>query len=341
MPTDFARLVTRYLSQYLPGQRNLATNTIQSYRDTFKLLLRFCQANRGWSPDHLTLAYLDVDCIRSFLDWLEADRQCGVTTRNQRLASLRAFFRWVSYEVPESLEAVQQVLAIPGKKASEPLIPYLTPDAVRALLAQPDRATAKGRRDATLLAVLYDTGARVQEIIDLVVCDVRLQPPAVVTLTGKGSKRRQVPLMTPTATLVADYMTEQGLQRLDRAGHPLFYNPQRRPYTRVGITQILQKYVLRAQEQGVTGFPESVTPHVLRHSKAVHLLQAGVNLIYIRDLLGHVDVSTTQIYTRVDVELRRRALESASLPGIETPRESWAEDAGLIQWLDQLSAGPG
>ena len=201
MPTDFARLVTRYLSQYLPGQRNLATNTIQSYRDTFKLLLRFCQANRGWSPDHLTLAHLNAACIQSFLDWLEADRQCGVTTRNQRLAALRAFFRWVSYEVPESLEAVQQVLTIPGKKASEPLIPYLTPDAVRALLAQPDRVTAKGRRDATLLAVLYDTGARVQEIIDLVVCDVRLQPPAVVTLTGKGSKRRQVPLMTPTGAV--------------------------------------------------------------------------------------------------------------------------------------------
>ncbi len=177
MPTDFARLVTRYLSQYLPGQRNLATNTIQSYRDTFKLLLRFCQVNRGWSPDHLTLTQLDAACIQSFLDWLEADRQCGVTTRKQRRAALRAFFRRVSYEVPESLETIEQVLTIPGKKAPEPLVPYLTPDAVRGLLAQPDRVTPKGRRDASLLAVLYDTEARVQEIIDLVVSDVRLHPP--------------------------------------------------------------------------------------------------------------------------------------------------------------------
>jgi len=207
MTTDFARLLTRYLSQYLPGQRNLATHTIQSYRDTFKLLLRFCQAERGWSPDAITLAQLDAPCLAEFLDWLEVTRHCGVTTRNQRRAALRAFFRWVSYETPESLEALQHVLAIPAKKAPEPLVSYLTPSAVQAILAQPDRTTPKGRRDATLLAVLYDTGARIQEILDLVVRDVRLQPPAVVTLTGKGRKRRQVPLMTATATIVADYMT--------------------------------------------------------------------------------------------------------------------------------------
>ena len=144
-----------------------------------------------------------------------------MTTRNQRRAALRAFFRWVFHETPESLEVLQHVLAIPAKKAPEPLVSYLTPSAVQASLAQPDRTTPKGRRDATLLAVLYDTGARIQEILDLVVRDVRLQPPAVVTLTGKGRKRRQVPLMTATATIVADYMTEQGRQRPDHVDHPL------------------------------------------------------------------------------------------------------------------------
>lgn len=339
MTTDFARMVTRYLGQYLPGQRNLATHTIQSYRDTFKLLLRFCQTERGWSPDAITFAQLDAPCIASFLDWLEVARHCGVTTRNQRLAALRAFFRWVSYEMPESLATLQQVLAIPGKKTPEPLVAYLPASTVQAILAQPDRTTPKGRRDATLLALLYDTGARIQEMLDLRVRDVRIAPPAVVTLTGKGRKRRQVPLMTATATLVADYMAEQELQRPDRSDHPLFYNPRHQPYTRVGVTQILQKYVRRAQAQGVWEGPESVTPHVLRHSKAVHLLQAGVNVIYIRDILGHVDISTTQIYTRVDVELRRRALESAPLPGMDLPPQSWTEDADLVAWLDRLSGG--
>lgn len=334
--TDFARLLTRYLGHYLPGQRNLSAQTIQSYRDTFKLLLRFCQSERGWAAEQVTLAQLDTPCIESFLRWLETQRHCSISTRNQRLAALRAFFRWISYEAPESVETVQHLLTIPWKKAPQPLVPYLTPEALQSLLAQPDRATSTGRRDATLLAFLYDTGARVQEVIDVVVRDVRLETPAVVTLTGKGSKRRQVPLMSRTATLVAEYLSERGLQRADRGDHPVFYNSQHRPFTRVGITYILEKYVHRARDQGVSGFPESVTPHVIRHSKAVHLLQAGVNLIYIRDLLGHADVSTTQIYARADVELRRQALESVQLPGTELPAVSWTEDQGLLQWLNHL-----
>lgn len=338
MSTDFAHLLTRYLGQYLPGQRNLSTHTIQSYRDTFKLLLRFGQTKRGWVPDRITLADLDAEAIGDFLDWLETVRHCSRSTRNQRLAALRAFFRWVTYEKPQALETVQRVLAIPWKKAPEPLVVYLSADAVHALLAQPDRQTARGRRDAVLLALLYDTGARVQEIIDLVVRDIRLQSPAVVTLKGKGAKRREVPLMSVTATLVADYLTEQHLLS-DNANHPVFFNAQRRPYTRVGISYILRKYVRQLQAQGAMGFPESVTPHVLRHSKAVHLLQAGVNLIYIRDLLGHVDVSTTQIYARIDVEMRRRALEAAKLPGIPLSQTSWVEDATLMEWLDHLTSG--
>ncbi|WP_052300645.1 tyrosine-type recombinase/integrase [Kyrpidia tusciae] len=185
-PTDFALLLTRYLSQHLPAQRNLSRQTIQSYRDTFKLLLRFCQAERGWVPENITLAQIDRACIEAFLDWIETVRHCTVATRNQRLAALKSFFRWVSYEAPEHLESTQRVLGIPWKKTGQPKMMYLTANAVQALLAQPDRTTPAGRRDATLLALLYDTGARVQELVDLRVRDVRIESPAVVTLTGKA-----------------------------------------------------------------------------------------------------------------------------------------------------------
>lgn len=339
-PTDFAVLLTRYLGQYLPAQRNVSRQTIQSYRDTFKLLLRFCQAQYGWSPEHMTLAQIDRPCIESFLDWIETVRHCSVTTRNQRLATLRSFFHWVSYEAPEHLAATQRVLGIAWKKTGQPEMAYLTVNAVQTLLAQPDRTTPSGRRDATLLALLYDTGARVQELVDLRVRDVRMESPAVVTLTGKGRKERSVPLMTATADLVTAYLEERHLPRPECMDHPLFYNRQRHALTRWGVTYVLQKYVTRAEVHAPAAFPEAVSPHLLRHSKAMHLLQAGVNLIYIRDLLGHSDVTTTEIYARADAEMKRRALESTRIPGVDVVPGSWTSDAGLMEWLTSLGARP-
>lgn len=334
--TDFARLLTRYLAQYLPAQRNLSERTIQSYRDTFKLLLQFGREERGWKLEHLALGQMDRACLEAFLDWLETVRHCGVATRNQRLAALRTFFRWVSYEVPESLEQTQRILGIAWKKTGQPTVTYLAPDAMQVLLAQPDGHTTRGRRDRTLLALLYDTGARVQEIVDVRVRDVRLTAPAVLTLTGKGSKQRVVPLMSATATLVVDYLAEHRLDRPEFRDHPLFFNHQRRALTRWGITYILQKYAAQARASVPGGFPGTVSPHLLRHSKAMHLLQAGVNLLYIRDFLGHSDVTTTEIYARADVEMKRKALESATIPGVDISPMSWTEDADLMQWLAQL-----
>lgn len=334
--TDFARLLTRYFSQYLPAQRNLSERTIQSYRDTFKLLLQFGRDERGWMPEHLTLDQIDRTCLEDFLDWLETTRHCGISTRNQRLAALRTFFRWVAYEAPEFMEQTQRILGMAWKKTPQPIVTYLTPAAMQALLAQPAGHTARGRRDRTLLALLYDTGARVQEIVDVRVRDIRLANPPVLTLTGKGRKRRVVPLMATTATLVAEYLTEHRLDRPEFRDHPVFFNSQRRALTRWGITYILQKYAAQARVQAPGKFPETVSPHLLRHSKAMHLLQAGVNLIYIRDFLGHSDVTTTEIYARADAEMKRQALESATIPGVDLAPTSWTEDTDLMQWLAQL-----
>ena len=336
-PTDFARLLTRYLGQYLPGQRNLSPHTIQSYRDTFTLLLRYGRDQRGWAPEAVTLAALDRAGVEGFLDWLEQDRRCRIATRNQRLAALHAFFRYVAVEAPEHLAARQRIGGLPFKRTPGPRVGYLTPPALQRLLAQPDRTTRDGRRAAVLLAVLYDTGARVQEVVDLTVRDCRLTPPAVVTLTGKGRKTRQVPLMAPTVALRQAYLAEWRLDTPGRPTAPLFFNRQRRPLTRAGVSYILAKYSTQAQARDPEGFPAQVTPHVLRHTKAMHLVQANVNLIYIRDLLGHTDVATTEIYARADAETKRAALTRAygDAPAGHPPGR-WEDDANLMHWLRAL-----
>jgi integrase/recombinase XerD len=333
-PTDFAKALSQYLSAYLPGQRNVSLNTISSYRDTFKLFLIYCKQSR-LSIERLTLAQVDEALILAFLKWLEEERNNGISTRNQRLACIHAFFRYVQAEHPIGLLTYQKILAIPMKKAPRPTVNHLTPDSLQLILAQPDLSTASGRRDATLLSVLYDTGARVQELVDLRVRDVRLDPPPVLSLTGKGRKTRHVPIMSNTEAVLRQYMTEARMLQNGMQDRPLFCNRQKGKMTREGVAFILDKYVTRAR--GISpAIPDKVTPHVLRHTKAMHLLQAGVNLIYIRDLLGHVDIATTEVYARADTELKRKALEHAYPNMISEGLPQWNKDEDLISWLTSL-----
>jgi integrase/recombinase XerD len=285
-PTDFAKALSHYLGVYLPGQRNVSANTVKSYRDTFKLLLRYCEQQCQLSIEKLGLKRIDKNLVLEFLSWLENDRQNSVSTRNQRLACIHGFCRYLQLEDPVGLVSHQQIMSIPIKKTPAPTIPHLTPDAVQLILAQPDVSKADGRRDLTLLCVLYDTGARVQELADLCVGDVRLAPPALVTLTGKGRKQRQVPLMANTQALLNQYLAESFPVPEGMQNHPLFFNRQHGKMTRAGIAYILDKYVSQARATSPI-IPSKVTPHVIRHTKAMMLLQAGVSLIYIRDLLGH------------------------------------------------------
>jgi len=335
-PTDFAELLTRYLSTYLPGQKNLSPHTIGSYRDTFKLLFRYCLQEKGIRAQHLMLNMIDAPLIRGFLQWLEETRGCCIATRNQRLAALHAFFQYAQLEKPERILFCQQIMGIPYKKCGKTLVNYLTPEALKRILLQPNLSTARGRRDRTLLVVLYDTAARVQEMLDLVVGDVRLEPPSVIRLRGKGNKQRQVPLMAKTSELLASYLSERRLNFPGKESHPLFFNSRFHPMTRAGIAYILNKYVEMARNEGGNGLPKRISPHVFRHTKAMHLLQANVNLIYIRDFLGHVDVSTTEIYARVDSEVKRKVLEEAYMQLDQEDRPPWNEDEDLMGWLQKV-----
>ena len=334
--TDFARYLTQFLTVYLPGHLGSKKNTLLSYRDSFSLLLKYCRDVENYAPEKLMITQIDRELVLRFLKWLEEERHCKITTRNQRLAAIHSFFSFLMVEAPQYMEQCQKVLSIPMKKADKPPLMYLPLDAVKGLLEQPDRNTSHGRRDAVLLSLLYDTGARVQELVDLKVCDINLNDTVTIVLTGKGGKSRIVPVMKPTGELLRQYIEGNGLSHPARSRNPLFTNRGNHPLTRAGVTYILKKYAAQAQAIGVKDISEEITPHWLRHSKAMHLLQSGVNLIYIRDLLGHSDVSTTEIYARADETMKRKALLEAYESPSEDQLPTWKKDKDLLDWLKSL-----
>lgn len=209
--TDFARYLTQFLSTYLPGQVGSKRNTQLAYRDSFSLFLRYCRDQENLSPEKLMIAKIDRELILRFLQWLEDERNCKAATRNQRLAAIHSFFSFLMVEEPQYMQQSQKILAIPMKKADKPPLMYLPLDSIRGLLEQPDRTTIQGKRDAVLLSLLYDTGARVQELVDLKVCDIALNDTVTIILTGKGGKSRIVPVMKPTGELLKQYMEGSGL----------------------------------------------------------------------------------------------------------------------------------
>lgn len=334
---NFAQSLRAYLTMYLPGQRGLSQNTIMAYRDTFKLLLLFAEEEKRMKLEKFSFADFNAEFVSEFLTWLEEKRGCGVSTRNQRLAALRAFAKYARTRCPEFLDEAQRIMDMKAKKTSPPAMEYLPAEQLKSVLAQPDISTKDGRRDMVLLGLLYDSGARVQEICDLRVRDVRLQKPYTVTLTGKGNKVRFVPIMKATVDALATYLKENRLQVPEKADSPLFRNHQRGKLTRAGVAYILKKHFESARKDN-PALPAKISPHILRHSKAMHLLQAGVNLIYIRDFLGHVHVETTEIYARADTEAKRKAIERVQIQ-TDADLPEWTDDRNLMAMLTGLCGG--
>ena len=338
-PPELAgRWLSKFFIDHLAGERAASPKTMASYRDAMKLLLTWFRDAERIPPEKLRLADIDRPRVLLFLDWLEAERSCSAATRNQRLAVIKSFCRYTAVEQPDHLDQVTQVLAIRQKKTPAPQLGHLTGDEVKMLLAEPGTASARAVRDTVLLALAYDTAARVQELCDLDVADIRRASPMTVVIRGKGSKIRYVPVMDPTAQLVADYLEHRDRHPgLGADADPLFPGPDHSRLTRSGVAKLLARHVraVRARDpRWAPGLP--VTPHTLRRTRAMHLIQAGVNLIYIRDLLGHADVSTTEIYARADAETKRKAIENAYEPLTPDALPDWTLDSSLIGWLDSL-----
>lgn len=328
-PTDFSYYLSDFLTKYLAGQRNLSTNTIKSYRDTFIFLLDFIKEIHQISPEKVSISKVDKNIIEEFLMWLESYKNNSITTRNQRLAAIHTFFRYLQSQKPEYMFHSQKILSIPIKKAPKKVISYLSEEKLKQILSEPNISSISGRRDLVLLSTLYDTGARVQELADLTVRNIRLEIPAIVTLTGKGRKTRHVPIMSQTAKLLSMYLNDQKLTTSDKLDQPLFFNSQGMKLTRQGITYILKKY---AELCSV----EHISPHLMRHAKAMHMTQAEMNPVFIRDFLGHNDLKTTEIYSKTNTEMKRKALEKINNVVIPSVEESWNQNQSLMDWLHGL-----
>jgi len=323
--------VSDFFTNYLGRETGLSINTVRSYRDTFVLLIQFMETDQHINTKKLDINHLSQDCVLSFLEWLETERRCGVSTRNQRLAAIKAFCRYLIRKDPALGNFCQQILNIRAKKTAQADVAYLTTDAIALLLRQPDMRCVHGTRDVAMLSTLYETGCRVQELIDLRIGDISFRAPNTITLHGKGRKVRTVPISQNVAALLARYLKNKHRSSPEQI---LFANRADKPFSRSGVSYVLNKYAQIARRERPELYPSSLHPHVLRHSKAMHLLECGVNLIYIRDFLGHSSVTTTEIYAKCNPELKRKYIEMAGIAlECEVSYYDESEKDALINWL--------
>lgn len=336
-PTDFSRSLTDFLSRYLPGERGMSSHTISSYRDTFILFITFMKEVNKVNVNKLVLADLLKDTVVGFLDWLQEIRKCSDATRNVRLAALHSFCNYLQYKNPVSLHEWQRILSVKTKRTSTNIANHLSIEGIQLLLKQPNKMTKKGFRDLSILCLMYDSAARVSEIIALTPTMVRLEKPYTIKLIGKGNKARIVPLMEDDVAILRQYMAGNELLEASENQKPLFYNSRKERLTRAGLHYILQSYADMARKKASQLIPEKISCHTLRHSKAFHLLQAGVNLVYIRDILGHSSVQTTEIYARVDSKQKREVLEKAYAEVVKQETPAWSNNDNLLAWLKNFN----
>lgn len=321
--------VRRFLLEHVVAERNLAPNTQHGYRDALCQLIPFVAKQSRKPIDRLAVVDISAALVRLFLADLEASRHCGIATRNQRLAAIRALARFVGEHSPIHIEWSGQIRAIPFKKAMQAVVPYLEKAEIDALLAAPDRRTAQGQRDHALLLFLYNTGARASEAAHVNVADLDLNA-ASVKISGKGGKQRFCPLWSATVSELATIIT---------GGEPsrsLFLNRCGRPITRFGIHTVIERNALKARAQSPALAAKRVSPHSIRHTTATHLLRAGVDINTIRGWLGHVSLETTNVYAEIDFETKAKALAKCEAADTSAARSHWRDQPALMDFLRSL-----
>lgn len=327
---SFSYHLTKYFSKYLPEQIAASPNTIHSYRDAFVQLMEFYKTTYKLPPEKLDYKEFTAKRIEEFLSHLEHKRKVGASTRNQRLAAIHAFFRYVQYRDPAGFAQCVQVLGVPFKKAPVAPMNYMTLEETELLFSIPNQQDKQQLRDLAILVLLYESGARVQEILDLCPAHIRFSSTITVELHGKGNKTRLVPINTDAASIVRNYIHRHERTNVAK---PLFVNRRNEKLTRAGIQYIIDKYMSMARDQRPDLFKNRITNHCFRHSKAMHLLESGVNLIYIRDFLGHTSVITTEIYAKTNPKIKEEQLRKHSA-AIEVPEKYGKEKKeDLIDWL--------
>ena len=336
--TDMAMLLKDFFETYLPKERGVSNHTIRSYSATFQSLYAFFKDNKGIRANKLFVKDLSRRSINDYLNWLEMEKGNKVPTRNSRLASVKAFCHYAQYKDFLNLARWQDILSIKSKKADMPYMSFLTQEGMKTLLSEVPTDTIQGRRHLAILAFLYDTGARANELISFSAHNLNLTKPYHVILSGKGRKKRIVPIHEKLVLILKAYMKDANIELNNISKQPLFVNAHGRKLTSAGLTHIIMMYADKVRENFPALMPERLSPHSFRHSKATHLLQAGMNIIYVRDFLGHSSVKTTETYVRMDSEQKRKALEAAAadiVPQSQTI-EVWNDDEKLLNWLKGL-----
>ncbi len=335
-PNGLGLCVEKFFREYLPTLRGMSLQTIRSYRDALVLFLRFVSGHSGRRLEDLDLDAISAEYVTQFLMFLEAERHNSIATRNTRLAALHTFARFLATESPEHLAEVQRVLGLPFKRgARNAPIDYLESAEAETLLGQIDRSTETGRRDYALFALMLNTGARVQEVLDLKLSDVRTEPPYQVRLRGKGGKVRLCPIWASTATRLRDLTQQTSVGATTDA--LLFKNRRGSKLTRFGVRYLLNKYVAASTATAKTLQEKRIHPHSLRHTTAIYLLKAGVDFATISQWLGHTTMNTTMKYARADLDLKRQALAQVFPEALAPPAETCIRvDVDLVGWLRRL-----
>jgi site-specific recombinase XerD len=324
------QLLHGFFQDWLIQQRGTSPHTVISYRDTWRLFLRFVATQRQQAVAKLTIEQITAKEVLAFLDYCEKDRQVSIGTRNCRLAALRSFFSFVAGREPLLAAQCAEILRVPTKRAPERSIRSMEVEEIEAILAQPNRNSPEGQRDHALLALLYNTGARIQEALNLCPEEIRFEPPARVRIIGKGLKERYCPLWPETGSLLKALLISQPRGKQER----LFVNRYGDPIGSSRVRYKLRKYVMTAAKQAPTLSSKRVSPHLFRHSTACHLLDSGVDITVVRDVLGHAHLDTTSHYAQSNLETKRNALEKVAVRPAKPPR--WKRDQDLLAWLDSL-----
>lgn len=322
--------IRRFLMEYIIRERNLSRNTQASYRDTLALLLPFVATKAKKPIDLLSIQDLSADRVRTFLHYLEQERKCLITTRNVRLAAIHAFARFVAEHSPEHVDWCAQVRGVPFKKSCKAPATYLDKNEMDALLNAPNRNSVQGARDYMMLLFMYNTGARANEVARLTVGNLNLIDPPSVKLAGKGNKTRICPLWSLTAKLLAPVVAGRSPE------DPAFLNRRHQPITRFGIHALVERCAQTAMQNLESLRAKRISPHTIRHTTAMHLLRAGVDINTIRAWLGHVSVDTTNVYAEIDLEMKANALAHCEILGRPKHHRPWRQNQHLMDFLKTL-----
>jgi len=321
--------IRRFLMEYATSERNLSANTCASYRDMLVLLLPYAAKRKGVATDALLVTDLSAELVRSFLVYLERERRCCTATRNQRLASIHALARFIGEHSPQHIEWCAQIRMVPIKKSMTASVTYLEKSEVDRLLAAPDQSSGQGRRDHALLLFLYNSGARVSEATSLRIGDIDWHSMSV-RITGKGNKQRRCPLWATTLK----HLRQLAGQRPAEAH--LFLNCRGEPLTRYGVHTLVERYIARLRTSVPSLQGKRISPHVIRHTTASHLLQAGVDINTIRAWLGHVSLDTTNIYAETDLATKKRALATLERGSSRRAIGGWSNQPDVMTFLRAL-----